>query len=142
RVFLEEAAGVSKYKERRRETEGRLADTRDHLSRVEDIRNELGSQLSKLEAQAKVATEYRELERGLKTTLQLLWYSKQQDAVRARNRAATEVESLTVAFEALQAEVRSAEARQERLRMEHYDAGDALHAKQGDFYAANAEVTR
>ena len=61
RVFLEEAAGVSKYKERRKETEGRLADTRDNLSRVEDIRIELGTQLEKLDAQAKVATEYREL---------------------------------------------------------------------------------
>ncbi|HEY3563456.1 MAG TPA: AAA family ATPase, partial [Casimicrobiaceae bacterium] len=62
RVFLEEAAGVSKYKERRRETEGRLADTRENLSRVEDIRQELGNQLAKLEEQAKVAGQYHELE--------------------------------------------------------------------------------
>ena len=62
RVFLEEAAGVSKYKERRKETEGRLADTRENLSRVEDIRVELGAQIARLDAQAKVATEYRELE--------------------------------------------------------------------------------
>src|SRR5437016_13619424 len=54
RVFLEEAAGISKYKERRKETEGRLADARENLARVEDIRFELGSQISKLEAQAKV----------------------------------------------------------------------------------------
>ena len=50
RVFLEEAAGVSKYKERRKETEGRLADTRENLSRVEDIRSELGNQLARLDA--------------------------------------------------------------------------------------------
>ena len=49
RVFLEEAAGVSKYKERRKETEGRLADTRENLARVEDIRLELGNQLAKLD---------------------------------------------------------------------------------------------
>ena len=49
RIFLEEAAGVSKYKERRKETEGRLSDTRENLARVEDIRIELGNQLDKLE---------------------------------------------------------------------------------------------
>ena len=54
RVFLEEAAGVSKYRDRRRETESRLADARDNLARIDDIRRELGSQLEKLEAQAKV----------------------------------------------------------------------------------------
>ena len=60
RVFLEEAAGVSKYKERRRETENRLHDTRENLTRVEDIVRELGANLE-LEAQAVVATKYKEL---------------------------------------------------------------------------------
>jgi len=66
RIFLEEAAGVSKYKERRKETEGRLGDARENLARVEDIRTELAAQLAKLDAQAKVATEYRDLEARLK----------------------------------------------------------------------------
>ena len=142
RVFLEEAAGVSKYKERRKETEGRLADTRDNLARVEDIRIELGSQLEKLDAQARVATEYREHESRLKSVQQLLWYSKQQDAASARDRHTTAIGMLTVAFESLQADVRAAEAKQEVLRADHYAAGDALHEKQGGYYAANAEVTR
>src|SRR5438477_8802755 len=60
RVFLEEAAGISKYKERRRETENRLADTRDNLARITDIRTELGAQLEKLEAQAQIASRYKE----------------------------------------------------------------------------------
>ena len=142
RIFLEEAAGVSKYKERRKETEGRIADTRENLSRVEDIRIELGNQLGRLEAQAKVATEYRELEGLLKRTQHMLWFSKQQDAVRARDRHTAEIGNLMVALEALQADVRAAESKQEALRSEHYAAGDALHEKQGGFYAANAEVTR
>ena len=58
RVFLEEAAGVTKYKERRKETERRLADTRENLTRVEDIRAELGGQMERLEAQAAVARQY------------------------------------------------------------------------------------
>ena len=142
RVFLEEAAGVSKYKERRRETEARLADTRENLARVEDIRQELASQLEKLDAQAKVANEYRELEARLKQAQHLLWYSKQQDAVRARDRCATELGNLSSGFEALQAELRAAENRLEALRADHYGTGDDLHEKQGTFYAANAEVTR
>jgi chromosome segregation protein len=142
RVFLEEAAGVSKYKERRKETEGRLSDTRENLSRVEDIRIELGSQLVRLEAQSKVATEYRELESRLKQSQHMLWFAKQQDAVRARERATSEIATLTVALEAVQAELRAAEARLETLRAEHYAAGDALHEKQGAFYATNAEVSR
>ena len=62
RIFLEEAAGVSKYKERRRETENRLADTRDNLTRVEDILRELEAQIGKLEHQAAVAQTYRSLQ--------------------------------------------------------------------------------
>ena len=89
RVFLEEAAGVSKYRERRRETESRIADTRENLSRVEDIRVELGAQLARLDAQAKVATEYRDLESRHKQAQHLLWFAKQQDAVRARERQAS-----------------------------------------------------
>jgi len=142
RVFLEEAAGVSKYKERRKETEGRLADTRENLSRVEDIRIELGAQLERLDQQAKVATQYRELDTRLKLSQQMMWYAKQQDAARAKERCTTEVVALTLALEALTADVRAAEARLEALRTEHYTAGDVLHERQGAFYAANAEVTR
>ena len=142
RIFLEEAAGVSKYRERRKETEGRLSDTRENLARVEDIRQELGNQLARLEQQAKVATEYRDLEGRLKQSQQMLWLAKKQDASRARERATAEIAALTTALDALQADVRAAEARLETLRAEHYAAGDALHDKQGAFYAANAEVTR
>src|ERR1044072_3473990 len=68
RIFLEEAAGVSKYKERRKETEGRLSDTRENLSRVEDIRQELDKQLEHLREQAEVARRYHELQGELNTT--------------------------------------------------------------------------
>src|SRR5205814_385130 len=142
RIFLEEAAGVSKYRERRKETEGRLSDTRENLARVEDIRLELGNQLTRLEQQAKVATEYRELEGRLKQSQQMLWLGKKQDAARARERAAGEIAALTTALDALQADVRAAEASLESLRVEHYSAGAASHEKQGAVYAANAEGTR
>jgi len=142
RVFLEEAAGVSKYKERRKETENRLSDTRENLSRVEDIRIELGAQVTRLDAQAKVATEYRDLETRLKQSQHMMWFGKQQDGARLREKYATEIANLASSFEALQADLRAAENRLETFRAEHYKAGDELHEKQGLFYAANAEVTR
>ncbi|CAG0999008.1 structural maintenance of chromosome 3 (chondroitin sulfate proteoglycan 6) [Burkholderiales bacterium] len=142
RIFLEEAAGVSKYRERRKETEGRLADTRENLSRIEDIRIELGSQLERLEHQATVAAEYREMEARLKQAQHLSWFAKQQEAVRARERAGHELAGLAVALEGLQADLRSTEAGLEALRRDHYAAGDALHERQGAFYAANSEVSR
>src|SRR5206468_9199206 len=91
RIFLEEAAGVSKYKERRKETEGRIADTRENLARVDDIRNELVLQLAKLEAQAQIAAQYRDFESRLKQSQHLLWFAKQQDAVRLREKHAAEI---------------------------------------------------
>jgi chromosome segregation protein len=142
RVFLEEAAGVSKYRERRRETESRIADTRENLARVEDIRVELGAQLARLEAQAKVAGEFRDLESRLRRSQHMLWFAKQQDAIRVRERHGADMAGLGTAFEALQADLRAAESCLETLRTDHYRAGDTLHERQGAFYAANAEVTR
>lgn len=72
RVFLEEAAGVSKYRERRRETELRLRDTRENLQRVDDIRQELAKQIEHLHEQAEVAKKYHELQSQLTVTQHLL----------------------------------------------------------------------
>jgi len=80
RVFLEEAAGVSKYKERRKETESRLNDTRDNLLRVDDIRQELAAQLEKLAGQAELAEKYQQLRLSLETTQNLLALLRKQDA--------------------------------------------------------------
>ena len=73
RTYLEEAAGISKYKEKRRETELRLKHTRENLDRLNDIMKEINSQLNKLERQAKLASEYRELkERERETKISLI----------------------------------------------------------------------
>ena len=142
RVFLEEAAGISKYKERRRETENRLADTRENLSRITDIRTELGVQLEKLEAQAKVATRYNELQGELQLKQHLLWYLRRRDASAERERHAHEIGRATNELEAQNAELRSIESRVETARAAHYRAGDALNAAQAALYASNAEVAR
>ena len=74
RLFLEEAAGVSKYKERRRETENRLSDTRENLTRVEDILRELNANLEKLEKQAEVAQQYNTLQADVTLKQHQLWF--------------------------------------------------------------------
>jgi chromosome segregation protein len=142
RVFLEEAAGISRYKERRRETENRLADTRENLARVTDIRLELAAQLEKLEAQAKVATRYKEYHAELQLKQHLLWFLRRRDAAAERGRHAQELSRITNELEAHTAELRSIESRVETARTAHYAAGDALNTTQGALYAANSEVAR
>lgn len=142
RVFLEEAAGVTRYKERRKETQGRLEDTRENLLRVEDIREELGHQIGRLEAQAEVARRYQGLNEQLVRRQQLLWLLKKREAEAERQRLALEVERATTDLEAQSAALRETEARAEETREAHFSAGDALHAAQSEMYAANAEVAR
>ena len=142
RVFLEEAAGVTRYKERRKETQGRLEDTRENLLRVEDIREELGHQIGRLEAQAEVARRYQALNEQLVRRQQLLWLLKKREAESERQRLALEVERATTDLEAQSAALRETEARTEETREAHFAAGDALHAAQSEMYAANAEVAR
>ena len=142
RVFLEEAAGVTRYKERRKETNGRLEDTRENLTRVEDIRLELGSQMERLESQAEVARRYHALNEQLVQRQLVLWLLKKREAEAERQRVALEVERATTELEAQNAALRETEARAEETREAHFAAGDALHQAQSEMYAANAEVAR
>jgi chromosome segregation protein len=142
RLFLEEAAGVSKYKERRRETEARLKDTRENLTRVEDILRELNGNLEKLEGQAEVASRYRGLQQDAQTKLHQLWFLRHRDAAREEARVAQAVVAATTALESKSADLRRAEAELEQIRQAHYDANDALHGAQGLLGQAALEVSR
>jgi len=142
RVFLEEAAGVSKYRERRKETEARLEDSRENLLRVEDVRRELGAQIGRLEEQAVTAERYRTLEADIRRHQWLLWSVRQRDAGLRRTKLAEEVGSMTLDLERTTASLREAESQLESLRETHYAAGDAVHAAQGELYEANAQLAR
>ncbi|WP_300319910.1 chromosome segregation protein SMC [Accumulibacter sp.] len=142
RVFLEEAAGVTRYKERRKETGHRLADTRDNLTRVEDIRLELAAQMERLEGQAGVARQYREYSDDLTRKQQLLWLLRRNDAQAERERLAREVEQAVTDLEARNAVLRDTEARLEEARETHFAASDGVHRAQGELFTANAEVAR
>ena len=141
RVYLEEAAGVSRYKERRRETENRLSDTRENLVRVEDILRELTSQLEKLESQAEVAREYRTLQTEGESKQNALWFLKEAAAHQERDRTQQDIERAHTELEASMAGLRASEAALESRRQAHYAAGDAVHAAQGQLYEANAKVS-
>ncbi|SAL26911.1 chromosome segregation protein SMC [Caballeronia turbans] len=142
RVFLEEAAGVSKYKERRRETENRLHDTRENLTRVEDIVRELSTNLEKLEAQAVVATKYKELQTEGEEKQRLLWLLRKKEAGNEAERQQRAIREAQVELEAQTARLREVEAQLETLRVAHYSASDAMQGAQGSLYEANAEVSR
>ncbi|MCY7316186.1 MAG: chromosome segregation protein SMC [Rubrivivax sp.] len=142
RLFLEEAAGVSKYKERRRETENRLKDTRENLTRVDDILRELNSNLDKLEKQAEVATLYRQLQDDGSTKLHQLWFLKHRDAASEEARVAAAAGAAATALESRMADLRHVEAQLEQVRQAHYAANDVLHSKQGWLAEAALEVSR
>ena len=141
RVFLEEAAGISKYKERRRETELRLRDTRENLTRVEDIRSELGKQISRLEAQALVTEQYHQLQALLKNTQGALWLLKKREAASGWEKSQRHTEKLANELESQMAALRKTESLLETLRQQHFASTEAVQAAQGQYYEANAEVS-
>ena len=140
RLFLEEAAGVSKYKERRRETENRLSDTRENLTRVEDILRELNANLEKLEKQAEVAARYNALQSDATLKQHQLWFLKRREAEGDQGKLKAEVDQAVNALESRMADLRHVEADLETIRQAHYAAGDAVNQAQGQLYEASAEV--
>ncbi|GAB4172705.1 MAG: chromosome segregation protein SMC [Rhodocyclaceae bacterium] len=142
RLFLEEAAGVTKYKERRRETENRLEDTRENLNRLHDIRSELDAQIERLAGQAEVASRYRQLQQEQAESQNLLWLLKRNEAKGECERAQRELDKLAARLDAETARLRQLENELETAREEHFRGSDAMHAAQSAMYAANAGVAR
>jgi chromosome segregation protein len=142
RLFLEEAAGVSKYKERRRETESRLTDTRENLTRVEDILRELNSNLEKLEKQAEVAQKYNEWQGQATLKQHQLWFLKRAESEVDQGRVKADAEKAVNDLEARVADLRRIENDLETIRQAHYAAGDQVNQAQGALYEASAEVGR
>ncbi|MBC3413555.1 chromosome segregation protein SMC [Pseudomonas sp. SWRI51] len=142
RNFIEEAAGISKYKERRRETESRIRRTQENLARLTDLREELERQLERLHRQAQAAEKYREYkahERQLKARLSALRWRDLDARVRQRE---TVIGDQEVAFEALVAEQRNADASIERLRDGHHELSERFNQVQGRFYSVAGDIAR
>ncbi|MBE9538596.1 MAG: chromosome segregation protein SMC [Proteobacteria bacterium] len=142
RIFIEEAAGISKYKERRKETESRMRRTRENLERLIDIRDELERQLQHLQRQAQSAEKYsqfKEEERELKAQLLAQQCRALDEKITAITRAVGEAE---VKLESVHAEHQSVETAIERHRVEHGDRTDAFNKAQATYYSLGSEVTR
>ncbi len=142
RLFLEEAAGVSKYKERRRETANRLSDTRENLTRVEDILRELNANLERLEKQAEVALRYNTLQSAGTLKQHQLWLLKRTESEADQARIKADAEKSVNDLESRIADLRHIEADLETIRQAHYAAGDQVNQAQGKLYEASAEVGR
>jgi len=142
RGHLEEAAGISRYKERRRETERRIQHTRDNLSRLSDLRDEVGKHLGRLKRQANAAVRYRKLKqekRELASRLMTLrWKSLMTDATAGQQDLAKRETGLQESI----AHQRAAEASLEKLHEDQGQAGDAFNAVQGELYAVGSEIAR
>ncbi|TWC30350.1 condensin subunit Smc [Pseudomonas sp. SJZ079] len=142
RNFIEEAAGISKYKERRRETENRIRRTHENLARLSDLREELERQLERLHRQAQAAEKYQEYkaeERQLKAQLTALRWQALNEQVGQREAV---IGNQEVGFEALVAEQRNADASIERLRDGHHELSERFNLVQGRFYSVGGDIAR
>jgi chromosome segregation protein len=142
RAFLEEAAGISKYKERRRETENRIRNTQENLARITDITSELDKQLQHLQRQAKSAERYQELKTEERTVQSQLLALRWRSIGRQLERFHADIEQRSNAVEATMAALRSAETDIVRLREGQVAASDHFNEVQSAYYSAGADVAR
>lgn len=142
RNFIEEAASVSKYKERRRETENKIRHTRENLDRLNDLREELSKQLAHLQKQAIAAEKYQELktqERQYQAQLFVMRMKKYQQEILETNKVLYEYETQ---LHAIRTEQQHVETELTKLREHQLDANEAFNEVQKRFYALGAEIAR
>lgn len=142
RIFLEEAAGVSKYKERRRETESRIESTQENLTRVRDVLRELDSQLVKLESQAEVAEKFQTYQKNMTEKQQLLWLMRKIEGEQEQNTQSVVIREQQLAFEELTAKLRSVESELEAKRSLQFDLQNEVNDAQGKLYEVNALISQ
>ncbi|GAA5219246.1 chromosome segregation protein SMC [Corallincola platygyrae] len=142
RIFIEEAAGISKYKERRRETENRLKHTRENMERLGDVREELGKQLEKLQRQAAAARRFKELkakERQLKSELYgIRWYQLNEQL----NRCEKEQAEQETALEQFNAQQQGKETHLVKLQTEHAAKKADQEQCQRKLFQLTTDITR
>ena len=140
RLMVEEAAGVTRYKERRKETLRRIQHTRENLDRVEDLRSELADRLEKLGEQAERAQRYKTLKQEQRAVDHQLLGARYRDQQRALEAKQGEVTQLETALEAARQKVTEAESEVERLRLAAEEANQAVNEAQGRYYARESEI--
>ncbi len=142
RAFVEEAAGISKYKERRKETESRIADARENLERLQDVRDEVDKQIRHLQRQAATARRYqalKETERRLTAELLALRLRELDSGVEVHDGAVRECD---LAMQGALADQRAAEAAIETQRAFHAEQSERVASVQARYYEVGAEISR
>ena len=142
RVYIEEAAGVSKYKERRKETEQRIKKTKENLSRVKDIRDEIKRLINRLKNQAKAAEKYNELqveEKGLKLKISIV------NTLRAKaqkDKLSSQISTLDNQIKVKSLEVETHQSTIDQIKTEHSEVLSAFEIAQKNFYSIGADIAR
>jgi chromosome segregation protein len=142
RAFLEEAAGISRYKERRKETESRIASTRENLARLSDLRDEVEKQLRHLQRQAATARRYQVLKQEERQTHAELLALKLREVESESTARQAILNERDLALQAAIADQRAVEAAIERARQEHDAQGAVLAEVQGRYYQVGADISR
>jgi len=142
RMFVEEAAGISRYKERRKETEARIADTRENLERLQDVRDEVDKQIRHLQRQAATARRYqalKETERRLTAELLALRLREIDSGAEVQDSAVRECE---LRMQSALADQRASEAAIETQRVYQHEQTERVNGVQGRYYEIGAEISR
>ena len=139
--YLEEAAGVSKYKERRKETEYRLRDTKENLTRVNDLISEINSQVTRLKSQAETANKYQKYQEDLKFSQAQVWALKKQKTNETWNAIKQKINEQTLQLDQFIAKLRELEASVEVAREAYSETSEEINTFQAKFYEVNAIVS-
>ena len=142
RVYIEEAAGISKYKERRRETENRIRRARDNIDRLNDLREEVENQIKHLQRQAKQAERYKTLKQNERLLEAEMFAIRLTDLQKDLEQQELQLSRGQTALEAVIADQRGIEARIEQARQHHIEASEAFNQSQGNYYGVQSEISR
>ena len=142
RAFVEEAAGISRYKERRKETESRIGETRENLERLQDLRDEIDKQIRHLQRQAATARRYQSLKESERRRTAELLALRMRDLDSGVEVHDSAMRGREIAMQAALADQRAAEAAIEKQRAFHGEQGERVAGVQGRYYEVGADISR
>ena len=142
RVFLEEASGISKYKQKRKETESRIKNTRENLNRLNDLKEEIDKQIKRLKKQARDAEKYKELKNREKAIEGEIIYCKISDIDKKLEQNDSESKSYRDTYDDRLTKLRKIEADIEELRIKNNEVNESFNLKQKDHFEIQANIAR
>ncbi len=142
RLFLEEASGISKYKQKRKETESRIKNTRENLNRLNDLKEEIDKQIKRLKKQARDAERYKDLKSREKDIEGEIIYCKITDINKSLEQNESEAKSYRDTYDDRLTNLRKVEADIEELRIKNNEINESFNSKQKDHFEIQANIAR